>query len=595
MRVQNLFGDTLRDVPADADFPSHQLMLRAGYVRQLAAGIFSHLPLAQRSILKIAEILRQEIDRIGGQEINMPVVHPAEPWQKSGRWATVDQTMVRFKDRRGHDMLLAMTHEEIVATLASGEIRSYRQLPQLVYQIQTKFRDEPRARGGLIRVREFVMKDSYSLDRDEEGLKRQYREHYVAYLRIGARAGLPLTVVQSDVGMMGGKVAHEFMYVTPIGEDVLVTCASCGYAANREVARFKKNATGAAEAPLERVSTPGATTIEEVARFLDVGPDRIAKTVFYMGRFAEGPDRLVLGVVRGDMEVNPIQLQNLSKALELRPTHAEEIAAAGAVAGYGSPIGIKDGSVVVADDAVAEGGFVMGANAKDQHVRNARARRDYTPTVVGPIALAYDGAACERCGSPLQLVRGVEVGNIFQLGTRYSDGSGAHYLDESGKSRPIVMGSYGIGLGRLLACVAEEHRDERGLCLPVSVAPFHVSLLWLGRSDESRAIAEKLYADLGRAGIEVLFDDRDVGAGVKFADADLRGMPIRLVVSDRSLKQGGAELTPRREKDGAIVPIEGLAQVIRDRLAAMQAELDRRLEETLAKLPEEYAGATAAP
>ena len=594
MRVQHLFGDTLRDVPADADFASHQLMLRAGYVRQLGAGIFSYLPPAMRSMQKISAILRQEIDRIGGQEINMPVVHPAEAWQKSGRWSTVDQTMVRFKDRRGHDMLLAMTHEEIVATLAGSEIRSYRQLPQLVYQLQTKFRDEARARGGLIRVREFVMKDSYSLDRDEEGLKRQYREHYVAYLRIGARVGVPLVVVQSDVGMMGGKVAHEFMYVTPIGEDVLVTCTACDYAANREVARFRKDTVAGTEGALERVATPGATTIEEVAAFLKVAPQQIAKTVFFIGRFAEGPERLVMGVVRGDMEANPTQILNLAQALELRPARPEEIAAAGAVAGYGSPIGVKAGSVAIVDDALAAGGFVMGANLADHHVRHARVGRDYQAAVIGPIALAYDGAACERCGKALQLVRGVEVGNIFQLGTRYSDAAGANYLDVEGRARPIVMGSYGIGVGRLLACVAEEYRDDRGLCLPVSVAPFHVSLLWLGRSDESRAIAEKLYADLEREGVEVLYDDRDTGAGVKFADADLRGMPLRLVVSDRSLKQGGVELTPRRDKEGSIVPLESVIGTVRGKLAQLQAEMDGRLAEVIAKLPAEYAGADAA-
>lgn len=597
MRVRHLFGETLRENPSEADFASHQLLLRAGYVRQLAAGIFSYLPLAQRAQARIGQILREEMNRIGGQEINMPVVHPSDPWEKSGRWSTVDQTMVRFRDRRGHDMLLAMTHEEIVATLASTEVRSWRQLPQMVYQLQTKFRDEPRARGGLIRVREFVMKDSYSLDRDEAGLIRQYRKHYVAYLRVGARVGLPLSVVQSDVGMMGGKIAHEFMYVTPIGEDVLVRCSNCDYSANREVARFRAQPSPGLDAPLERVATPGATTIEAVSAFLGVPSAQIAKSVFFMGRFENGTDRLVAGVVRGDMEANPIQVQNLAGALELRAARPEEIAAAGGVAGYASPIGLAKGTVVVVDELIAGGGgFVMGANAAETHLRNARCGRDYEPGAVGSIALAYEGAPCERCGGPLQLVRGVEVGNTFQLGTRYSVAAGANYLDEQGRTQPIVMGSYGIGVGRLLACVAEEHRDERGLCLPISIAPFQVSLLSLARSDEARDAAERLYEELQQAGIEVLFDDRDAPAGVKFADSDLRGMPLRLVVSDRSIKSGGAELTPRRDREGTVVPLADVVRTVQDAIARLRAEGDQRVRDVLASIPAEYseAGAEAA-
>jgi len=576
MRVQHLFGETLRNVPSEADFASHQLLLRAGYVRQLAAGIFSYLPLAWRSLRKISDILRMEMDAIGGQEINMPVVHPAEPWQASGRWHTVDETMVRFHDRRGHDMLLAMTHEEIVAALAAGEVRSWRQLPMLVYQLQTKFRDEARARGGLIRVREFVMKDSYSLDRDAGGLKQQYDAHYASYLRIGARVGLPLVAVQSDTGMMGGRVAHEFMYVTSIGEDSLIRCSSCDYAANREVARFRRTFEKVEGGAMTRVATPGATTIEQVSAFLSVPLARVAKTVFFTGRFADGKSRLVLAVVPGDLEANPIQVQNLAKALELRAAHPEEIAAAGAVAGYGSPIGIDPGAVVVADEGIANGGaFVMGANVDGHHVRDGVAGRDWTPTATGTIVLAPEGAPCEKCGSPLQLVRGVEVGNIFQLGTRYSEAANANYLDETGRTQPIVMGSYGIGVGRLLACVAEEHRDDRGLCLPVSVAPYHVALLSLGKTDRMKQAAEKLYDELQAAGVEVLFDDRDTGAGVKFADADLRGLPIRVVVSDRTIEADAAEVTPRREKEGRRVPLAGVTAEVQSMLAALAADLDR--------------------
>jgi prolyl-tRNA synthetase len=581
VRVSHLFGTTLREAPGDAEVASHQLLVRAGYVRQLAAGIFSYLPLAQRSLLKIARILREELDAIGGQEVSLPVVHPAELWQATGRWYEIDDTMARFQDRRGRDMVLAMTHEEVVAQIASTEVQSYRQLPILVYQIQTKFRDELRSRGGLIRVREFLMKDSYSLDRDHEGLQRQYDAHYKAYLEIGRRAGLTLLPVLSDVGMMGGKVAHEFMYVTAIGEDSLVRCSACDYSANLEVARFDRgDAPDEAPLPIERVHTPGSKTIAELSSFLGVEPERTGKIVFFMGTFPggaddEGAERLVVAIVRGDMDANPIQVQRHAGALTLRPAHDEEIEAVGAVAGFASPIGIdRSGSLVIVDELVAMSpNLVLGANEPDYHLLNTSCGRDYEADVVAEIAAAFDGAPCPECRGTLQMIRGVEVGNIFQLGTKYSEALGAYYTDEDGEEKPIVLGSYGIGLGRLLACVAEEHRDERGLALPVSVAPFEVSLVSLAKSGETAAAAEDLYERMKAAEVEVLFDDRDASPGVKLNDADLQGVPLRLLVSERSLKAGGAELKRRTESEARLVPLEDVVEAVRAEIAALEAEL----------------------
>ena len=573
-RISHLFGMTLREAPGEVEVESHGLLLRAGYIRQLAAGIYSYLPLAWRSLRKIEQILREEMDRIGGQEMSMPVVHPAELWQATGRWHDIDDTMARFVDRRGRDMLLAMTHEEAVAFHAASELPSYRQLPVLVYQIQTKFRDELRSRGGLIRVREFLMKDSYSLDRDPEGLQAQYDAHYEAYERIGRRCGLPLTAVQSDVGMMGGRIAHEFMYVSPIGEDSLALCDSCGYAANREVAEYRVEPAEGQPGDLERVHTPDAKTIAGLADMLGVSARQTAKMVFYVGTFpAEGGEkgekieRVIAAIVRGDMDANPISVQQLAGALELRTAEEEEIAATGMVPGFASPVGIDpDAALFVVDRFVAESpNLILGANEPDYHLRNVCHGRDYQAHAVGIVAAADEGYPCATCGAPLRMVRGVEVGNIFQLGTKYSEGLGARYTDEDGVERPIWMGSYGIGLGRLLACVAEEHRDERGLMLPVSIAPYQVTLVSLARTDEAHAEAEGLFGRLIDEGLEVLFDDRrDQSAGVKLKDADLRGIPIRLIVGEKSLEAGGVEMALRAGGDREIVPLETVSVRVRE-------------------------------
>lgn len=578
MKMSHLFGSTLRQAPAEAETASHQLLLRAGFIRQLGAGIYSLMPLGKRSIDKIENIMRAEMNAIGGQEIFMPVVHPADIWQETGRWYQIGDEMSRFKDRKAHDMVLAMTHEEVVTDLARRDVQSYKQLPMLVYHIQTKWRDDPRPRAGLIRVREFTMKDSYSLDLDEAGLDVQYKAHYQAYFNIFHRAGLPVISVGADVGMMGGSLAHEYMYLTPVGEDTLVLCDNCHYRANRQIAVFKKEKPAAeAAAALEKLATPGVSTIESLADFVKLPKAKTAKAVFMTATFKgdEGENqKLVFAVVRGDMEVNETKLANAIKAAELRPAHEEEIRAIGAVAGYASPIGLK-GALVVVDDLVPDSpNLVAGANEEGFHYLNTNYGRDYTADIVADIAVADDGHACPRCGSPLRTSRGVEVGNIFKLGTRYTAALGANYLDENGKEQPIVMGSYGIGSGRMLACAAEEHHDDKGLIWPITIAPFEVHLVAL-RGGEAQAA--QLYEDLQMAGLDVLFDDREETPGVKFNDADLIGLPIRLTVSERSLKEGGVELKLRHEADRRIVAqsaaVQETVKIVGDLLAAIEASV----------------------
>ncbi len=576
MKLSHLFGETLREAPADAEFISHQLLVRAGYIRQLGTGIFSYLPLARRVMDKIENIMREEIDAIGGQEITMPVVHPAEIWQETGRWYQIGSEMGRMKDSTGRDMVLAMTHEEVVTSLVRDIIHSYRQLPVLIYQIQTKWRDEPRARGGLIRVREFTMKDSYSLDTDWEGLDRQYWAHYQAYFNIFNRCGLPTIAVESDVGMMGGKQAHEFMYLTPIGEDTLVLCDACGYTSNRQVATFQKpEPEPEAPAPLEKVATPGTKTIEDLANFLNIPQSKTAKAVFMVATITEGQedvDKFVFAVVRGDMDLNETKLTNAIKAKELRPAQEEEIKAIGAEPGYGSPLGIRrDGVILVVDDLAAKSpNLVAGANEEGYHFLNVNYGRDYEADIVADIVSAADGYACPNCGAPLRTVRGVEVGNIFKLGTRYSAAMGALFQDQDGERKPVIMGSYGIGVGRLMASVVEEYNDKYGIIWPITIAPYQVHIVALKGGYEA---AEQLYADLLAAGVEVLYDDRNESPGVKFNDADLIGIPLRITVGGRSLKKGGVELKRRAAKDIALVPLDEAVARVQDEIRAMKAEL----------------------
>lgn len=571
MRMSKLFVKTLREKPAEAELVSHELMLRAGLVSKLAAGIYDYLPLAWRSVKKIEDIMRQEMDAIDGQEINMPVVNPSDIWEESGRWFDIGSEMVRFKDRSGRFMCLAMTHEEPVTDLARKYIDSHRQLPCVLYHIQTKFRDEPRSRGGLVRVREFIMKDAYSFHVDEEDLKRYYPKMCRAYKRICKRCGVPVVQVQSDVGMMGGSRAHEFTYVTSVGEDTLILCTSCGYAANREVAKFQKEvASPSSEFPggLEKVYTPGTGTIDAVCAYLSKKSIESIKTLVYV---AEGQDKPYIVVIRGDLDVNERKLANLVKTSEVRMATGEELERFGLVEGFMSPVGLE-GFKVVSDDSLKEGvSYVAGANEKDYHYTNVVPGRDYKAELVGDIASAREGDRCPVCGSPLSVKRGIEVGNTFMLGVKYSKPMGAYYKDPSGTERPIVMGCYGMGVGRLLACILEENHDDRGIIWPVTVAPFQVHIVELGASEEVREAAEKLYRELTAEGFEVLYDDRDESAGVKFNDADLLGMPVRVTVSARSLKAGGFEVKLRRESSGKIVPAADAITAVKDLIAQEEA------------------------
>lgn len=572
MRMSRLFGETLREAPAGIESAGHQFLLRAGYVRQLGQGIFSYLPLGWQAMQHIERILREEMAAIGAVEVSLPVVHPAELWQQSGRYQKIGAELTRFRDRRDREMVLAMTHEEVVATLATSEISSWRQLPKMVFQIQIKWRDDPRPRAGMIRAREFTMKDAYSLDLDEAGLDVQYRAQYDAYFKIFARCGLPVIAVGGDVGIMGGSAAHEYMYLTPLGEDTIVLCDACGYAQNRQVATSNKPAASPEELrEPRRVETPHATTIDELAAMLDVPAARTAKIVFLA---AEQQDqggksvvRLIVAIVRGDTDLNEAKLANLLGGAELRPMTLPEIASIGAVAGFASPIGLTGGEVVADELVMSSPNLVAGANEEGWHLYDTNAGRDWQPSLVADIVSADDGDGCSVCGEPLRTERGVEVGNIFKLGTRFSDAFGATYLDPDGNAKSIVMGCYGIGVGRLLACVAEEHHDERGLRLPDAVAPFSVHLTVLRGADSPvGAAAERVYASLEEAGIAVLFDDRGERPGVQFADADLIGLPIRLTVSERSLKAGGVELKRRDSDESRVVGEEALVSELRGEL-----------------------------
>ncbi|MEI7742903.1 MAG: proline--tRNA ligase [Chloroflexota bacterium] len=557
MRLSNLFFTTLRDDPSEAEMPSHRLLLRAGYIRQLGAGIYSLLPLGFRVSKRVEQVIREELDAIGAQEMEMPVVHPADLWRETGRYDAIGPEMGRFKDRAGRDMVLAMTHEEVVADLLRDIVKSYRQLPFIVYHFQTKFRDEPRARGGLVRVREFVMKDSYSCDRDEAGLDAAYWAHHRAYTRIFERLGLQAIAVSSDVGMMGGSLAHEFMSLNAAGEDDLVLCEACGYASNRQIAPHTAAEPEAEDLlPMEEVHTPGTTTIESLAEFMGLPTSRTAKAVFMVA----GDGRFIVAIVRGDDDLNETKLVNAAKVQGgLRPAQVEEILARGMQAGYGSPIGARDAYVVVDALVAKSANLVAGANKPEYHLRNTNVGRDYTPDVVADIANVREGDACPECGAAVIMRNGIEIGNIFKLGTKYTKALGAEYLGEDGQRHPIIMGSYGIGVGRNVACIVEDHHDEKGIKWPAEVAPYRAHLVAIGANKDPQIIeiADRLHAMAAAAGpaFDILYDDRQESPGVKFTDAELLGMPWILTVSPRSLAAGGIEVTNRHTGEKSVRPL----------------------------------------
>ena len=564
MRLSKLLGRTTREMPADAETASHQLLVRAGMIAQGAAGVYSFLPLGWRALRRVEQVVREEMDKAGGQELLMPTLQPFELWEESGRYVSFGQSLFTLIDRKDHRLALGPTHEEVITDLGRRYVQSYRDLPLMPYQIQTKFRDEPRPRGGLLRVREFIMKDMYSFDVDEAGLDVTYQTMAKAYTSLYSRLGLNAVMVQADSGAIGGKASHEFMVLTPTGEDIVIHCDACGYGANVEKACSDKTLPDDESfvdeelLPLTEVATPDSTTIEEVAGFIGVPQSKTAKAVFYI---ADG--EFVFAVIRGDLEVNEVKLQRALKCADLRTAEDEEVAAAGIVAGYASPIGISGVRVVVDDSVPAAKNLVAGANRVGYHYANSNLGRDYTADVVADIALVQEGDRCPECGTQLSADRGIEVGHIFKLGTFLSDKLGASFLDENGRAKAAVMGCYGIGVGRLLAAIVEYSHDDKGIIWPMIVAPYQVHLCSLNpdKGDVGER-SEELYDALTSQGIEVLYDDRAASPGVKFNDADLIGVPLRVTVSPRGLSAGNVELKWRAAEGSEMVNVEEAAETI---------------------------------
>ena len=538
MRVSKSLVPTLREDPADAEALSHKLMLRAGLVRQLGAGIYVYLPVGQRVIDRITTIIREEMNAIGGQEITMPVIQPAEIWQKTGRWDGIPE-MFKLKDRWGRDLVLGMTHEEVIAWLAAREIRSYRDLPQIWYQIQTKERDEARPRSGVLRTREFVMKDSYTLDPDVAALDRSYAAHEGAYRRIFERCGLRFHVAHSDTGMMGGIGAHEFLAPCAAGEDEIALCAGCGYAANVEIARGVPAAPAFPAGDREEVATPNARTIAQVSELLKVDPRLTIKSLLY-----STPAGFVLALVRGDHALHERKLARVVGP-ELRAAHPEEVSRElGAPVGSVGPVGAR--MPIVADEALREGRYVVGANREGFHLRGVTPGHDF-PARFADLHTVTAGEACGQCGKPLAVEKVIEVGNIFKLGTKYSQALGAMYLDEAGKEQAVVMGCYGIGPARIAAAAIEQNADTDGIVWPTSIAPFQVHIVVVSLRDAGQvAAAEEIYAACRAAGLDTLLDDRDERPGVKFKDADLLGVPVRVTIGNALAKEGVVEIKERR-------------------------------------------------
>lgn len=546
MRWSQYLIPTLKEDPSDAEAVSHKLMVRAGLVRMLSAGIYIYLPLGLRVIEKINTIIRQEMNGIGGQELFMPVIHPAELWQQTGRWYDIGDEMFRLKDRNKRDMCLGMTHEEVIAWIAAREIRSYRELPQTWYQIQTKLRDEARPKSGVLRTREFLMKDSYSLDLDEAGLDRSYELHRGAYCRIFERCGLRFYVVESDPGMMGGAGAHEFMAPSPAGEDEIAICPSCGYAANIELAQSMPPRPSFINWKLEEVATPDCRTIEEVSTYLGIEPRVTIKSLMIVTQ--ESP---LLCLVRGDQRLHEKKLLRIVG--EFRPAHRDEIKEITKTEpGFIGPVGLD--LPIIADSCLQEGIYVTGANRDGFHLRGVIPDRHFKARYAD-IHVAQAGEACPGCGKGLTVEKAIEVGNIFKLGTKYSSLLKAHYLDEKGEARPIIMGSYGIGPARIAAAAIEQNHDADGIIWPATIAPFQVHLLVVNMSDsQMRVMGERLYKVLSNEEIEVLFDDRDERPGVKFKDADLLGFPLRVTVGTRAIKEGLVDIRIRRTGEEVQVP-----------------------------------------
>lgn len=569
MRVSKMFAPTLREVPAEAEVISHQLMLRAGFLRKSAGGMYNYLPLAWRVLKKIENIVREEMDASGAQELLMPIVQPAEIWQESGRWGVYGEEMFRLKDRHNREFCLGPTHEEMVTSLIRGDVRSYRQLPMNVYQIQNKFRDERRPRFGLMRGREFIMKDAYSFDRDEAGLDVSYKLMYDAYTRIFTRCGLTFRPVEADSGAIGGSGSHEFMVIADSGEAEIVYCNECDYAANVEKAEMHVIEAPEEEAKaVEEVKTPNCKTIADVCAYLNLPVDKSVKAVAF-----NSEKGLILCFVRGDHEVNEIKVINTVGVNEVEMAEESLLAAAGTVGGYMGPVGIDpEKTIVVIDSTVMKmHNICCGANKEGYHLLNVNPGRDFTPTYVADIRLIQEGDPCPHCGGKVSKARGIEVGQVFKLFTKYSEAMHATFLDENGKEKPMVMGCYGVGVSRTMAAAIEQNNDKDGMIWPVAIAPYEVLVVPVNTKDEaSTQKAEAIYEELKKAGVEAVIDDRNERPGVKFKDADLIGYPLRVVVGPKTLAEGKLEVKVRRTGEVQMLPLDSdYIEAIKELLAKL--------------------------
>jgi prolyl-tRNA synthetase len=548
MRWSQAFIPTLKEDPQDAEVASHKLMVRGAFIRKLISGAYSYLPLGFRVLEKVKKIIREEMDAKGSQEVLLPAIHPPEIWKRTGRYDVLGSVLIKFKDRHGREHVLGPTHEEIITDLVANNVRSYKELPLILYQIQTKFRDEPRPRFGVMRTSEFIMKDAYSFDCDAAGMEASYKKMYDAYCRIFARCGLPYIPVEADPGMMGGSVSHEFMVPSPAGEDRIVTCQKCKYAASAEVAKCrtkdeKRTTKNEKKLPIAEVETPGITTIEKVSELLKAGPERLVKTLIYT---ADGA--IVALLLRGDHEANETKLKNHLKCASLELAEAKAIEeATGAPIGFSGPVGLRKARII-ADNAVAEmANFITGANKKDAHLINVNAGRDFETKEFGDFRMILASDGCPSCGKPIEIRQAIEVGHTFKLGTKYSDALGAKVLDKDGKEIPAVMGCYGIGVTRILASVIEASNDKDGIVWPLAIAPYSALIIALNMDDKKvKETAESAYRTLTKAGVDVLFDDRSESAGVKFKDGDLIGIPVKIVVGSKNAKKDIVEVKDRK-------------------------------------------------
>jgi prolyl-tRNA synthetase len=569
MRVSQILIPTLREVPAEAEIVSHQLMFRAGFIRKAAAGIYTHLPLSTRVLQKINRIIREEMDAKGGQEVMLPIIQPAELWKETGRWSVYGDEMFRLKDRHQREFCLGPTHEEIVTDLVRGEVRSYKQLPLLLYQIQNKYRDERRPRFGLMRGREFIMKDLYSFDRDQDGCRESYQKMYDAYTRVFSRCGLTFRPVEADAGAIGGSGGtHEFMVLAESGEAAVVYCPECDYAANVEKAECKPEAVATDEeiTSNELVATPGAKTIEEVCKFLNINSNRLIKTLVY-----RADDKLVVALVRGDRELNEIKLLNLlGEVVSLDMASAGDVKElCGSETGYVGPVSLKDVEIIADTEVALLVNAVCGANQDGYHLTGVNPDRDFEIHRVADLRMIEPGEPCPKCGVSLVSARGIEVGQVFNLGTKYSEKLRATFLDENGKEQVMVMGCYGIGVTRTMAATIEQHNDQDGIKWPMAIAPFQVIVVPVNVKDEAVVqTAESLYKELNDLGVEVIIDDRNERPGVKFKDADLVGYPIRVTVGSKTLQEGNVEVKFRRDGRVELIGVKEAAKYLQQSVQA---------------------------